>query len=112
MIPLISFYDEYIDRRKFTEQKKNPFEYIVPPPHMMGSEQKSHQFRCTYQLTFSIKLLIIECNYLKLQLRKDFRSCKIKKVTRKVKKRSSKNFAYKKDTHVYNNCFSSNAIDK
>ena len=32
MIPVSFLYDEYIDRRKLTEQKKNPFEYIVPPP--------------------------------------------------------------------------------
>ena len=38
MIPLSTLYDECIDRRKFTEQKKNPFEYIVPPPSR-GSEQ-------------------------------------------------------------------------
>ena len=31
MIPLTFFYDEYIDRPKLSEQKKNPFEYIVPP---------------------------------------------------------------------------------
>ena len=37
MIPLTFLYDEYIDRRKLTEQKK-PFEYIVPPP-TSGSEQ-------------------------------------------------------------------------
>ena len=33
MIPLTILYDEYIDRPKLTEQKKNPVEYIVPPPH-------------------------------------------------------------------------------
>ena len=32
MIPLTFLYDEYIDRPKFTEQKKNPFEYIVHSP--------------------------------------------------------------------------------
>ena len=32
MIPVSTLYDEYIERRKFTEQKKNPVEYIVPPP--------------------------------------------------------------------------------
>ena len=37
MIPVSTLYDEYIERRKFTEQKK-PFEYIVPPPSR-GSEQ-------------------------------------------------------------------------
>ena len=31
MIPLTILYDEYIDRPKLTEQKKNPVEYIVPP---------------------------------------------------------------------------------
>ena len=39
MIPVSTLYDEYIERRKFTEQKKNPVEYIVPPPSR-GSEQK------------------------------------------------------------------------
>ena len=39
MIPVSTLYDEYIERRKFTEQKKkNPVEYIVPPPSR-GSEQ-------------------------------------------------------------------------
>ena len=40
MIPVSTLYDEYIERRKFTEQKKKtPVEYIVPPPSR-GSEQK------------------------------------------------------------------------
>ena len=30
MIPLTTLYDKYIDRQKMTE-KKNVFEYIVPP---------------------------------------------------------------------------------
>ena len=38
MIPVSTLYDEYIERRKFKEQKKNPVEYIVPPPSR-GSEQ-------------------------------------------------------------------------
>ena len=38
MMPLTFLYDEYIGRPKLTEQKKNPFEYIVPPP-TSGSEQ-------------------------------------------------------------------------
>ena len=37
MIPLTTLCDEYIDRRKLSEQKK-PFEYIVPP-RQEGSEQ-------------------------------------------------------------------------
>ena len=40
MISVSTLCDEYIDRRKLTEQKKNPFEYIVPPPSR-GSEQKA-----------------------------------------------------------------------
>ena len=32
MIPLTILYDEYIGRPKLTEQKKNPVDYIVPPP--------------------------------------------------------------------------------
>ena len=32
MIPLTTLYDDYIDRPKLSEQKKNPFDYIVPPP--------------------------------------------------------------------------------
>ena len=39
MIPVSTLYDEYIERRKFTEEKKNPVEYIVPPPSR-GSEQQ------------------------------------------------------------------------
>ena len=35
MIPVSTLYDEYIDRRKLTEQK-NPFEYIVPPTLKRG----------------------------------------------------------------------------
>ena len=31
MKPVSTFYDEYIDRPKLTEQK-NPFKYIVPSP--------------------------------------------------------------------------------
>ena len=39
MIPLISLYNECIDRLKLSEQK-NPFEYIVrPSPLKWGSEQ-------------------------------------------------------------------------
>ena len=42
MIPVSTLYDEYIERRKFTEQKKkNPVEYIVPPPSR-GSEQLAY----------------------------------------------------------------------
>ena len=41
MIPVSTLYDEYIDRRKLTEQK-NPFEYIVPHPQE-GSEQKEKE---------------------------------------------------------------------
>ena len=37
MIPVSTLYDEYIDRRKLTQQKK-PIDYIVPPPQE-GSEQ-------------------------------------------------------------------------
>ena len=37
MIPVSTLYDDYIERRKFTEQKKkNPVEYIVPPPPQEG----------------------------------------------------------------------------
>ena len=44
MIPVSALYDEYIERRKFTEQKKkNPVEYIVPPPSR-GSEQLIFEF--------------------------------------------------------------------
>ena len=37
MITLTTLYDEYIDRSRMTV-KRNPFEYIVPPPSR-GSEQ-------------------------------------------------------------------------
>ena len=49
MIPVSTLYDEYIERRKFKEQKKNPVEYIVPPPSR-GSEQQD-------KLTFPEKVL-------------------------------------------------------
>ena len=40
MIPPTTLYDEYIDRPKLSD-KKNPFEYIVPPsPLKWGSEQE------------------------------------------------------------------------
>ena len=48
MIPVSTLYDEYIERRKFTEQK-NPFEYIVPPPSS-GSEQQMHNRWCKGEL--------------------------------------------------------------
>ena len=32
MMPLTTLYVEYIDRSKLSEHKKNPVEYIVPPP--------------------------------------------------------------------------------
>ena len=32
MIQLTTLYDNFIDRPKLSEQKKIPFEYIVPPP--------------------------------------------------------------------------------
>ena len=41
MIPLTFLCDEYIDRPKLTEQKKNPFEYIVPPPPTSGVGTKN-----------------------------------------------------------------------
>ena len=34
MIPVSILYYEYIDRPKLTKQKKNPSEYIVPPPQV------------------------------------------------------------------------------
>ena len=42
MIPVSTLYDEYIDRPKLQNwlNKKNPLEYIVPPPPQEGSEQK------------------------------------------------------------------------
>ena len=54
MIPLTFLYDEYIDRPKFTEQKKNPFEYIVPSPtsgvgtkkHLIFAVTNLAQFAC------------------------------------------------------------------
>ena len=39
MILLAFLYNEYIDQPKLTE-RKNPFEYIVPPP-TSGSEQRA-----------------------------------------------------------------------
>ena len=42
MIPVSTLYDEYIDRPKLTEQKKNPVDYIVPLPQE-GSEQQAQE---------------------------------------------------------------------
>ena len=44
MIPLTTLYDDYIDRRKFTEEEK-PFEYIVPPTKVgQNNETNKHCF--------------------------------------------------------------------
>ena len=55
MIPVSTLYDEYIDWRKLTEQKKrNPFEYIVPPPSRgVGTKFHSRQL-INYCSTFKI----------------------------------------------------------
>ena len=53
MTPLTILYDEYIDRPKLTEQKKNPVEYIVPPsPLKWGSEQKNSHMRMAKRSMF------------------------------------------------------------
>ena len=59
MIPVSTLYDEYIERRKFTEQK-NPVEYIVPPPSR-GSEQLSKAINKFRRQT-------LHCNYLPFEL--------------------------------------------
>ena len=50
MIPVSTLYDEYIDRRKLTEQK-NPFEYIVPPPSRGVGTIKLHP-RTNYRANY------------------------------------------------------------
>ena len=45
IIPLTILYNEYIDRPKFTEQKKkNPVKYIVPPS-LRGRNNKFNLFK-------------------------------------------------------------------
>ena len=47
MIPLETLYDEYIDRPKFTGLKrKNPFEYVVPPPESWPEHKSCQIYRC------------------------------------------------------------------
>ena len=57
MIPVSTLYDEYIERRKFTEQKKNPVEYIVPPPSRGSEQQELEQIiaQCFLNLTITFK---------------------------------------------------------
>ena len=62
MIPLTFLYDEYIDRPKFTEQKKNPFEYIVPSPTSgVGTKSGYLLVQILDFTTFKLKLLV--CTY-------------------------------------------------
>ena len=51
MIPVSFLYDEYIDRPKLTEQKKNPVEYIVPPPPLKRGRNKNNEHDKTRKLT-------------------------------------------------------------
>ena len=50
MTPLTFLYDEQIDWPKLSEQKKNPFEYIVPPPHKWGRNQNTVEARRIHSL--------------------------------------------------------------
>ena len=57
MIPLTILYDDYIDRRKLTEQKK-PFEYIVPPPlKWVGTKMTNNWFQVTGDTHFGEQIL-------------------------------------------------------
>ena len=56
MIPLTFLYDEYIDRPKLTEQKKPPFQYIVPPPHKWGRNKKPEFHQLNNYNTIVLKL--------------------------------------------------------
>ena len=59
MIPLTILYDEYVDRPKLTEQKKNPVEYIVPPsPLKWGSKKKCMQQNQLFLLNIYLVLII------------------------------------------------------
>ena len=59
MIPLITLYDEYIDRPKLTEQK-NPVEYIVPAPSRgVGTKRSFVDILTNYY--WAVLLLIKTC---------------------------------------------------
>ena len=61
MIPVSTLYDEYIDRPKLTEQKKNPFEYIDPPPFKRGRNKKIEFFSYLFYLYHLLREGIIDC---------------------------------------------------
>ena len=46
IIPVISFYDEYIDRRKVTEQKKSIWVYSTSP----SKEGRNNNLKVEFQL--------------------------------------------------------------
>ena len=69
MIPVSTLYDEYIERRKFTEQKKNPFEYIVPPPSR-GSEQLALEGKISKMVIVNFKNIIMVYHVNNLYYRK------------------------------------------
>ena len=46
MTPLTTLYDEYIDRRKFTEQNKKTRLSIVPPPTKVGRKNYMREQMC------------------------------------------------------------------
>ena len=51
MIPVSTLYDEYIEQRKLTEQKK-PVEYIVPPPSRGVGTIKSKVLHKFYEIAY------------------------------------------------------------
>ena len=50
MIPLTFLYDEYIDRPKFTEQKKKPIWVYSSFPHKWGRNNKIILFEKNYSI--------------------------------------------------------------
>ena len=69
MISLTTLYDEYIDQSKLSEQKKNPVEYIVPPPPSRGVGTITTNFnfrnivRGVHQSSLVVKKLLLLFNF-------------------------------------------------
>ena len=51
LVPHTTLYDEYIGRRKLTEQE-SPLEYVVPPPTKVGLKNYSYLTECHVFLNF------------------------------------------------------------
>ena len=82
MIPVSTHYDEYIDWPKLKlSDKKNPFEYIVPPPSRGVGTKSNHcslicavlfnkiyLFRYIVEASYFVKDTTYQLNYTKIRL--------------------------------------------